>query len=80
MKLTKNIRFDPGPISLRIIKFGLPVVIFLFAYIIYCRVTAKPDDLLYITRELRSMVEHGFMSLVILCGGAAAFEAASRSL
>lgn len=80
MKHTIKFRFTPGRIPLLILKIGLPAIILLLIYIIYCRISTQPDDLLYITRELRSMLEYALMSLVILCGGAAAFEAVSRKL
>jgi hypothetical protein len=78
MKHTKKYHFTPGRIPLLIFKIGLPAVILLLIYIIYFRMSAKPDDLLYITRELHSMLEYVLMSLVILCGGAAAFESVTR--
>ncbi|MHB1150691.1 MAG: hypothetical protein ACYCWE_10390 [Eubacteriales bacterium] len=79
IKIASKIRFKPGHIPLSILKFGLPLVIMLLSYIIYYRITAQPDQLIYITRELYSMLEHAFMSLVILFGGATAFEAVAKN-
>lgn len=78
MKYNGKIRLKPGHIPLSVLKFGLPPVILVFCYILYCGFSAEPNELIYITRELYSMLEHALMSLVILFAGATALEAVTR--
>lgn len=78
-KSAAKIRFRPGSIPLLIIKGGLPIVFILFVYIAYYRLSAEPEQLIYISREIYSMIEHALMTLAIVIGGAAAFEAVTRS-
>lgn len=78
-KSAVKIRFRPGSIPLLILKSGLPIVFILFVYIAYYRLSAKPEQLIYISREIYSMIEHALMTLAIVIGGAAAFEAVTRS-
>lgn len=80
MKFDGKIHLKPGHIPLSVLKFGLPPVILVLCYILYCGFTAEPNELIYITRELYAMLEHALMSLAILFGGATALEAVTRRL